>query len=178
MKSGRMRVRMRTGSDQCCKRKRFANWWGVDVTISAPAAPGCPACRYRLDVRAKNCARCGRDISRPASTPVQAEVLALTLIADWLAYRTFVFAREVLHYGTAWFELLYFDRIDAYGLFGFQVLFFGCLIGAGVVLDRAVPERRAPSTRYLRIRNAIHLALTMVASVTAGITLDLIWRLI
>ena len=147
------------------------------MTISAPAAPGCPACRYRLDVRARLCERCGRDISRPAATPVPAEVLALTFLADWLAYRTFVFSREVLHYGKAWFELLYLDRMDVWGLLGFQFVFFGCLIGVGVVLDRAVPERRAPSAGYLRIRTGLHLAMTLVCAVTAGVLLDLLWRL-
>lgn len=169
------------GRDPCCEgaglqlfRKRLE----PDVTISAPAAPGCPACRHRLDLRARNCARCGRDITRPASTPVQAEVLAMTLIADWLAYRLFMFSREVLHYGKGWIDLFRFDRFDAYALFGFQVLFFGSFVAVGLLLDRTVAERRNANARYLRIRNALHLAMTLVVSVTTGIVLDLFWRLL
>ena len=145
------------------------------MALSAPTAPGCPACRLRLDTHRKRCARCGRTFTSPMAN-LQRETLALTIVADWLAYRTFVFSREVVQYGSAWWEMWYFDRGDMWALLAFQPVFFACLVAVGLVFERVVAERRDPSVRHLRLRNGLHLAFTMVASVTLAVSLDLLWR--
>ncbi|CAN5816978.1 MAG: hypothetical protein H0V06_06205 [Gemmatimonadetes bacterium] len=145
------------------------------MALSAPTAPGCPACRYRLDTHRKRCAQCGRRFA-PGMANLQRETLALTIIADWLAYRTVVFAREAVQYGSAWWEMWYFDRGDMWGLLAFQPVFFACLVAVGLVFEGVVAERRDPSIRHLRVRTVLHLGFTLVASVTLAVSLDFLWR--
>jgi hypothetical protein len=107
---------------------------------------------------------------------LQRETLALTIIADWLAYRTVVFAREAVQYGSAWWEMWYFDRGDMWGLLAFQPVFFACLVAVGLLFEGVVAERRDPSIRHLRVRTVLHLGFTLVASVTLAVSLDFLWR--
>lgn len=145
------------------------------MALSAPPAPGCPACRYRLDTHAVRCVRCGRSFHRP-TVDMRGEVLLLTLVANWLAYRTFAFARGVLQDGGAWFELWHFDRADVWAFSAFQIAFFASLLAVGIVFERLITERRNAGVRDLRLRTVMHLAHTVVLSITLAVLLDLIWR--